>query len=179
VAPEDTKYYPKPKPQPPKAQKHYKIIFIKAPSFDNYFAEHQAAHKATTSQEKTLVYVLNQDPTGELPNPVPSETPTAPTKPEVFFIKYRPTESAVPESVAIDAPANLESENLYGGFGDITDFDDNFGEGGIDFGSKPSFTGSSGDGLTHERPLSYETNEMAEIVDPRGILAINVEDEMS
>lgn len=48
------------------------------------------------NEEKTIVYVLSKkedslSDTGEIPTP----PPTIPSKPEVFFIKYRTKEDAV------------------------------------------------------------------------------------
>lgn len=69
-------------------QKHYRIIFIKAPT--------QAAPTVpplpamqSSSEEKTIVYVLVKKP-DELPEiimPTPATTP--PSKPEVYFIRYK------------------------------------------------------------------------------------------
>jgi len=70
-------------------QKHYKIIFIKAPSAPSYSAA-QIAAQQSVSQEKTIVYVLVKKPEDieaggnslAIPQPPPS-------KPEVYFIKYK------------------------------------------------------------------------------------------
>lgn len=70
------------------AQKHYKIIFIKAPSFA---APSQAQISlAAENQEKTIVYVLVRKPddlSADLT--IPTAAPTKPSKPEVYFIKYK------------------------------------------------------------------------------------------
>lgn len=70
------------------AQKHYKIIFIKAPS---YSAPSQAQISlAAQNQEKTIVYVLVRKPddfSADLT--IPTAAPTPPSKPEVYFIKYK------------------------------------------------------------------------------------------
>ncbi|CAH0547682.1 unnamed protein product [Brassicogethes aeneus] len=72
--------------QPP-PQKHYKIIFIKAPSTATRLAPIipvQPQH-----EEKTLVYVLvkkNEEQEEVVLPPVPQKEPT---KPEVYFIKYK------------------------------------------------------------------------------------------
>lgn len=72
-------------------QKNYKIIFIKAPA---YGVNSQIVPVAPQNEEKTIIYVLSKKPTIneniELP-PVPT---TEPTKPEVFFIKYKSDKEA-------------------------------------------------------------------------------------
>lgn len=68
-------------------QKHYKIIFIKAPSQPSYARVQQQL--ATQSEEKTLVYVLVKKPdTPEEIRALPQPT-HIPSKPEVYFIKYK------------------------------------------------------------------------------------------
>lgn len=93
IAPPEPDYnteYPV-KSQPKQAiQKHYRIIFIKAPT-----------QKAPTvslpsiqplSEEKTIVYVLVRKPE-ELPEIImPTPSTTIPSKPEVYFIRYKTTE---------------------------------------------------------------------------------------
>ncbi|XP_070491107.1 basic salivary proline-rich protein 2-like [Chironomus tepperi] len=79
--------YPIKNPVQP-VQKHYRIIFIKAPT--------QASPTIpplppiqSSSEEKTIVYVLVKKP-DDLPEiilPTPATTP--PTKPEVYFIRYK------------------------------------------------------------------------------------------
>lgn len=71
----------------PLPQKHYKIIFIKAPSAP---APSQAQISlAAQSQEKTIVYVLVKKPDdlSELTAPAAISAPSH--KPEVYFIKYK------------------------------------------------------------------------------------------
>lgn len=70
------------------AQKHYKIIFIKAP-FTPQLSTAQLA-LATQSQEKTIVYVLVKKPDEYNGFSVPGGAPAIhPSKPEVYFIKYK------------------------------------------------------------------------------------------
>lgn len=69
-------------------QKHYKIIFIKAPSAPSYSAAQIAAQQAA-NQEKTIVYVLVKKPEEHVDaagNTV-AGPPVVPSKPEVYFIK--------------------------------------------------------------------------------------------
>lgn len=68
-------------------RKHYKIIFIKAPSAPSY--QQQAAVAAAQNSEKTLIYVLVKKPEEQsFEQPQLQEGP-APSKPEVYFIKYK------------------------------------------------------------------------------------------
>jgi Domain of unknown function (DUF243) len=72
---------------PTAPQLHYKIIFIKAPSYEQQI--HQQVAAAAASQEKTLVYVLVKRPDDIADQPAPSPAEYQPDKPEVYFIKYR------------------------------------------------------------------------------------------
>lgn len=69
------------------AQKHYKIIFIKAPSPPSYQAPIIPAQPQ--NEEKTLVYVLVKKPDEQQDIVIPTPAPTQPSKPEVYFIKYK------------------------------------------------------------------------------------------
>lgn len=74
------------------AQKHYKIIFIKTPNQQpsNAALIQQAA--AAQTQEKTLIYVLVKKPEDNLNNLILQQNAAPafqPTKPEVYFIKYK------------------------------------------------------------------------------------------
>lgn len=65
-------------------QKHYKIIFIKAPSP----SISPILPAVQSHEEKTLIYVLHKKPEiGDIIVPTPA--PTQPSKPEVYFIKYK------------------------------------------------------------------------------------------
>jgi hypothetical protein len=75
-------------------RKHYKIIFIKAPSAPSV-SQQVAQAAAAQNSEKTLIYVLvkkpeevNYEQAGEAPAPL------APSKPEVYFIKYKTQKDA-------------------------------------------------------------------------------------
>ncbi|XP_055690315.1 uncharacterized protein LOC129793877 [Lutzomyia longipalpis] len=69
------------------AQKHYKIIFIKAPSPPTYSPAQIA--QAAQNSEKTIVYVLVKRPDAPEDIVVPSAAPVTPSKPEVYFIRYK------------------------------------------------------------------------------------------
>nr|XP_029733426.1 keratin, type II cytoskeletal 2 epidermal-like [Aedes albopictus] len=69
------------------AQKHYKIIFIKAPSAPAYQAPQIPIQPQ--NEEKTLVYVLVKKPDEQQDIVIPTPAPTQPSKPEVYFIKYK------------------------------------------------------------------------------------------
>lgn len=66
-------------------QKHYKIIFIKAPSSA---AKPPMIAPAAQNEEKTLVYVLVKKPQETQEIVLPTAPPTVPSKPEVYFIRY-------------------------------------------------------------------------------------------
>ena len=65
------------------AQKHYKIIFIKAPSAPSYQAP--IIPVQPQNEEKTLVYVLVKKPEEQQDIVIPTAAPTQPSKPEVRF----------------------------------------------------------------------------------------------
>ncbi|CAH1099584.1 unnamed protein product [Psylliodes chrysocephalus] len=69
------------------ATKHYKIIFIKAPSAPAPTA--QSIALAAQNQEKTIIYVLVKKPEAGADISIPTIAPTQPSKPEVYFIKYK------------------------------------------------------------------------------------------
>lgn len=68
-------------------QKHYRIVFIKAPT--EAPITYPTIPLQPPDEEKTLVYVLvkRPDPPPELVLPKPAST--VPTKPEVYFIRYK------------------------------------------------------------------------------------------
>lgn len=83
------------------AQKHYKIIFIKAPSYSTYTQQQLAAQ--AQSQEKTIIYVLAKKPDEPGDITLPTVAPTPPSKPEVYFIRYKTQKEAVqPGGIVLD-----------------------------------------------------------------------------
>ncbi|NP_001166627.1 extensin [Bombyx mandarina] len=80
-------------PAPPKQiyvpppQKHYKIVFIKAPTPPTPTAP--VIPVQPQNEEKTLVYVLVKKPEEQPEIVIPTPAPTQPSKPEVYFIRYK------------------------------------------------------------------------------------------
>ncbi|XP_058829126.1 proline-, glutamic acid- and leucine-rich protein 1-like [Topomyia yanbarensis] len=69
------------------ARKHYKIIFIKTPNVQPSAA--QIALQQAQQEEKTIVYVLVKKPEDQGDIHIPQVAPLPPSKPEVYFIKYK------------------------------------------------------------------------------------------
>jgi len=95
IAPKEPEYIRRPKPVriAPKPEKHYKIIFIKAPTEAPY-EQPDIPELPPQPETKTLVYVLlkRPDPTHEII--LPKIQPTKPSKPEVYFIRYKAQEQS-------------------------------------------------------------------------------------
>ncbi|XP_063699520.1 uncharacterized protein LOC134830085 [Culicoides brevitarsis] len=78
--------YPEHEPEKQEVEqvrKHYKIVFIKAPTPPTP----KPVKLPQQDEHKTLVYVLVKKPEAERPIEVPSTTEAS--RPEVFFIKYK------------------------------------------------------------------------------------------
>lgn len=90
-APAEPEYQAPPRRvQPQPAQKHYRIIFIKAPSPPAPVLPPIA--EPPRQEEKTIVYVLVKKP-DDMPEIVlPTPAATVATKPEVYFIRYKTQE---------------------------------------------------------------------------------------
>ncbi|XP_026329539.1 leucine-rich repeat extensin-like protein 3 isoform X1 [Hyposmocoma kahamanoa] len=88
VPPPDNEY-PAPRKQiyVPPPQKHYKIVFIKAPTPPTPTAP--IIPVQPQNEEKTLVYVLVKKPEEQPEIVIPTPAPTQPAKPEVYFIRYK------------------------------------------------------------------------------------------
>ncbi|XP_065172983.1 uncharacterized protein [Atheta coriaria] len=104
VPPPEQEYHAPRKPiQVAAPQKHYKIIFIKAPAPPAPTAP--VIPLQPQNEEKTLVYVLVKKPEEAPEINIPTPAPTQPSKPEVYFIRYKTQKqeggyqaSGVPES---------------------------------------------------------------------------------
>ncbi|KAI8130871.1 hypothetical protein FF38_04968 [Lucilia cuprina] len=95
VAPEDgeNQQYQQPALPPPPPRKHYRIVFIKAPS-QNINKAALRIQQAPT-EEKTIIYVLTKKPDPlDLQAAIQDVQPKQPSKPEVYFIKYKTQEEA-------------------------------------------------------------------------------------
>ncbi|XP_075218662.1 uncharacterized protein LOC142323208 [Lycorma delicatula] len=100
VPPPDPEYQAPKRPviPPPPPKKHYKIVFIKAPSFPS--AQAPVIPAPQSDIEKTLIYVLHKNPTDAAPIIIPTPKPTQPAKPEVYFIRYK-TNKELPSHDAV------------------------------------------------------------------------------
>ncbi|XP_055628373.1 uncharacterized protein LOC129769884 [Toxorhynchites rutilus septentrionalis] len=87
----------------PIPKKHYKIIFIKAPAPPAPIQ--QQIPPQPQDEHKTLVYVLVKKPEDPAPIEIPQAEPTEPSKPEVYFIKYKHSENKEPAKT-YGPPAN-------------------------------------------------------------------------
>ncbi|XP_017036811.1 uncharacterized protein TwdlC [Drosophila kikkawai] len=85
-------------------QKHYKIVFIKAPSAPAI--RPPVVPPPPQNEEKTLIYVLHKKPEQEQDIVIPTPPPTKPSKPEVYFIKYKTKKDEAP--VYGPPPAEME-----------------------------------------------------------------------
>lgn len=85
--PEQTEFVPSRVIDVPVPKKHYKIIFIKAPTAPTPTVP--VIPEQPQDIHKTLVYVLVKKPEEAAPVELPVAEPTEPSKPEVFFIKYK------------------------------------------------------------------------------------------
>lgn len=94
----------------PPPQKHYKIVFIKAPTAPAPTAPVIPA--IPQNEEKTLVYVLVKKPDDQPEVVIPTQPPTQPSKPEVYFIRYKTQKQedgggGYPPSISQTHPATL------------------------------------------------------------------------
>lgn len=100
---------------PQSRQKHYKIIFIKAPSTPSVSQQLIQAQLAQQQQteEKTLVYVLVKKPESieDIQQNIPRVPLSQPNKPEVYFIKYK-AQTGLSQPVPISAPIPLSAPSF-------------------------------------------------------------------
>ncbi|XP_067631606.1 uncharacterized protein TwdlC [Eurosta solidaginis] len=79
---------------PAAKQKHYKIVFIKAPA--SPAIRPPIVPPLPQNEEKTLIYVLHKKPEDIKDIVIPTAAPTKPSKPEVYFIKYKTKKEEAP-----------------------------------------------------------------------------------
>ncbi|XP_053671348.1 myb-like protein I [Anopheles nili] len=109
-------------------QKHYKIIFIKAPAPPT--VSKVVLPQPPVNEEKTLVYVLHKKPELEQEIVLPAPVTAKPSRPEVYFIKYKTKKeekhqqhstSSSSSSSSFDSSSSLSSGGYetadLGGFG--------------------------------------------------------------
>ncbi|EDW54800.1 GM10719 [Drosophila sechellia] len=98
--PEDR--YPQPVLPPAPPRKHYRIVFIKAPTPS--VSKAALRIKQAPVEEKTIIYVLTKKPDPlDLQTAIEEIAPKQPSKPEVFFIKYKTQEEAAHAQRTIQA----------------------------------------------------------------------------
>lgn len=73
-------------------QKNYRVVFIKAPNSGNGNVKYSA--EFAPQEEKTVIYVLSKKDNELDAGDIATPAPTAASKPEVFFIKYKTDEEA-------------------------------------------------------------------------------------
>lgn len=75
-------------------RKHYRIVFIKAPT--QSIKQQSIRLSQAPTEEKTIIYVLSKkDDQVDIQAALQEIQPTQPSKPEVYFIKYKTQEEAV------------------------------------------------------------------------------------
>lgn len=94
VAPDEREeHFQQPALPPPPPRKHYRIVFIKTPSPKVNKAAFRIQQAPT--EEKTIIYVLTKKPDPlDLQTAIENVQPKQPSKPEVYFIKYKTQEEA-------------------------------------------------------------------------------------
>lgn len=83
-------------------RKHYKIIFIKAPSVN--IDQMTRFQQQGQQEEKTIVYVLVKKPELNTDLETQKDNSVKSHKPEVYFIKYKTQKEKPHANVDIDAP---------------------------------------------------------------------------
>lgn len=83
-------------------QKHYRIIFIKAPT--QSIPTLPSLPDAPANEEKTIVYVLVKKPDDVPEIALPTPASTVPSKPEVYFIRYKTEESTTTAPEIVSEP---------------------------------------------------------------------------
>ena len=96
--PEPEKHISQREPQFRPAQKHYKIVFIKSPTPPTPTADN--IQLPGHDEQKTLIYVLVKKPDQAEALKIQQPAPTQPSKPEVYFIKYKTQKKVRQQSTA-------------------------------------------------------------------------------
>ncbi|XP_017140227.1 adenylate cyclase, terminal-differentiation specific [Drosophila miranda] len=95
-------HYPQPALPIAPPRKHYRIVFIKAPTPS--VSKAALRIKQAPVEEKTIIYVLTKKPDPlDLQAALEEVAPKQPSKPEVFFIKYKTQEEAAHAQRTIQA----------------------------------------------------------------------------
>ncbi|XP_037930393.1 keratin, type I cytoskeletal 10-like, partial [Teleopsis dalmanni] len=116
-------------------QKNYRVVFIKAPSSSS--ANVKLSAEYAPKEEKTVIYVLSKKDSALEVNDIATPAPTVPSKPEVFFIKYKTEDEATHAQKQIQAEYDKiegTSEHADGGVGQVQSVIGSLG-GGSDFGA--------------------------------------------
>ncbi|XP_076265146.1 uncharacterized protein LOC143199251 [Rhynchophorus ferrugineus] len=129
-----------------KATKHYKIIFIKAPSYPSY--QQQILQQQALNEEKTLVYVLVKKPEAPGDITLPAVASPPPSKPEVYFIRYKTKSQAAggANGAAAGVVSNVVNVGSAGSSSSVSVTGHGVGNAGIG-GLDSGFIGSSGGGV--------------------------------
>ncbi|XP_030370418.1 uncharacterized protein LOC115621036 [Scaptodrosophila lebanonensis] len=99
---EEEQRYAQPQYPIPPPRKHYRIVFIKAPTPS--VSKASLRIKQAPTEEKTIIYVLTKKPDPvDLQAAFEQAAPKPPSKPEVFFIKYKTQEEAAHAQRTIQA----------------------------------------------------------------------------
>jgi len=115
------------------ATKHYKIIFIKTPSPPA--ARVPTIPLQSQNAEKTLIYVLVRRPDDAPEISIPTAAQTQPSKPEVYFIKYKAKQQNTASVLAQAGPTN--------GLGMNTAITGGISSAGVGIGTQLSTSSSS------------------------------------
>ncbi|XP_034663437.1 uncharacterized protein DDB_G0285291 [Drosophila subobscura] len=101
-AEDSEEHYPQPALPIAPPRKHYRIVFIKAPTPSVSKAALRVQQAPV--EEKTIIYVLTKKPDPlDLQTALEEVAPKQPSKPEVFFIKYKTQEEAAHAQRTIQA----------------------------------------------------------------------------
>ncbi|CAH0547679.1 unnamed protein product [Brassicogethes aeneus] len=135
VAPEDPEepFRNAPIPVAPK-QIHHKILFIKAPS-EAPKAPRIVGQQAGQQEEKTLVYVLVKKPEELGDIQIPQPAPIQPSKPEVYFIKYKTNKEGGASSGGSGASLTDDSITIESGLRNAQNLGPIGNTGGLNLGS--------------------------------------------